>query len=141
MTGQGLHGYRAEHTADLRIEAWAPCREDCVAEAVSALVASFAEVEAGMPRFPVECLVSAEDDDELLAAVFDEVIYLLHARGQVPVRTRVSAESTGRYRVRFGAVGIAAVTLTGPLPKALCHREMRLAPSDPGWRCVVSFDA
>jgi SHS2 domain-containing protein len=32
------------HTADLRIEAWAPTREECLAEAVRSLVDSFAVV-------------------------------------------------------------------------------------------------
>ena len=34
------------HTADARIEAWAPTREQCVAEAITALVAGFAAVLA-----------------------------------------------------------------------------------------------
>jgi SHS2 domain-containing protein len=36
------------HPADLRIEAWGPTREDCLAEAVLGLVDSFAVV-AGRP--------------------------------------------------------------------------------------------
>ncbi|HEV8559398.1 MAG TPA: archease [Actinophytocola sp.] len=37
-------GHRAvPHTADIRIEAWAPTREACLGEAVAALVESFAD--------------------------------------------------------------------------------------------------
>ncbi len=39
------------HTADLRIEAWGPTREDCIAEALRGLVESFAEMHgAGASR-------------------------------------------------------------------------------------------
>jgi hypothetical protein len=46
---EATRGHRkALHPADLRIEAWGPTREDCIAEAVRGLAGSFAVV-AGRP--------------------------------------------------------------------------------------------
>jgi SHS2 domain-containing protein len=44
---------KALHPADLRIEAWGPTREECIAEAVRGLVDSFAIV-AGRPHARAE---------------------------------------------------------------------------------------
>lgn len=41
-------GYRlVAHTADVRVEAWASTREECVSQAVKGMVASFAQVAEG----------------------------------------------------------------------------------------------
>jgi SHS2 domain-containing protein len=48
--GQRIAGHRTvPHTADLRIEAWAATREECLAEAVRGLVGSFAAVAGVQP--------------------------------------------------------------------------------------------
>jgi hypothetical protein len=45
-------GYRTlPHTADLRIEAWAPTREACLAEGVAGLVATFADTAKAEPEW------------------------------------------------------------------------------------------
>ncbi|SCE66445.1 Archease protein family (MTH1598/TM1083) [Micromonospora haikouensis] len=42
-SGSGRGRRSVAHTADVRIEAWAPDREGCVAEAVAAMVETFAD--------------------------------------------------------------------------------------------------
>ena len=42
------------HPADLRIEAWGPTREECIAEAVRGLVGSFAVVAGRAPHARAE---------------------------------------------------------------------------------------
>ena len=83
-------GHRAvPHTADLRIEAWAATREECLAEAARGLVDSFAVVAAARPRRTAERRFIAGADEDLLVAVIDEVIYRLDADGEIPVTVDV----------------------------------------------------
>ena len=49
-SGAGRGHRTVPHTADLRIEAWAPTREECLAEAVRGLVDSFAVVAPQPPQ-------------------------------------------------------------------------------------------
>ena len=56
------------HTADLRIEAWGPTREDCIAEAVRGLVESFADVNQATHQRVIERHLDAGSDADLLAS-------------------------------------------------------------------------
>ena len=69
------------HTADLRIEAWGPTREECIAEAVRGLVESFAVVAGRQPHGRAWRHVTARSDEDLLVALIDEVIYRVHVHG------------------------------------------------------------
>lgn len=63
-------GHRAvAHTADIALEAWGDSREECLAEAVRALVESFAEISRADPGDSVDFSVSEESDEALLVAV------------------------------------------------------------------------
>lgn len=133
-------GHRTSpHTADLRIEAWAPTRERCIAEAVSGLVASFAGNPLPPPDSTVECDVSGDDDAELLVAVLDEVIYRMDTAGQVPAATEVVA-TPGGLRVRFAMVDAATVTTSGAIPKAVSLHELRFGTAGDRWTCSVTID-
>ena len=59
MSGRGHR--TVPHTADLRVEAWAPTREECLAEAVRGLVDSFAVVARGLVRRTAERHLAASD--------------------------------------------------------------------------------
>ena len=52
--GAGRGHRTVPHTADLRVEAWAPTREACLAEAVRGLVDRFAVVAAARTRHTAE---------------------------------------------------------------------------------------
>ena len=83
--GHRIGGHRGmPHTADLGIEAWAPTREECLAEAVRGLVDSFAAVAGLRPQGRASRHVTARPDADLLVAVIDEVIYRLDANGEIP---------------------------------------------------------
>ena len=92
----GGRGHRiVPHTADLRVEAWAPTRESCLAEAVQGLVDGFAVVTAARPRRTAERRFIAGSDEDLLVAVIDEVIYWLDTDGQIPVAVDVRPAPEG----------------------------------------------
>ncbi|MEV6317566.1 archease [Streptomyces sp. NPDC051776] len=81
-----MRGHRAvPHTADIRIEAWAPTRDECIAEAVLGLVDSFADVTGVRPERLVTVSVPEGPAEDILLAVLDEVIYRLEVHGDVPV--------------------------------------------------------
>ncbi|MFF0223928.1 archease [Streptomyces sp. NPDC004629] len=140
--GQPPCGHRSvPHTGDLRVEAWAPTREECVAEAVRGMVASFAELPADASGTVRECVVSAEDDDRLLAGALEEIIYRMDAADELPSDVAVTPEPGGvRVRMRCTMCECSAVTQTGAVPKAVALHGLRLAQDSHGWACRVTLD-
>ena len=62
-------GHRAEpHTADLRIEAWAPTRDGCIRQAVLGTVESFLETSGVRPQHTCQHRLTGDRDDDLLVA-------------------------------------------------------------------------
>ncbi|MGW0885476.1 archease [Streptomyces sp. NPDC002671] len=133
-------GHRSlAHTGDLRVEAWAPTREECIAEAIRGLVSSFAELPAGAPGVARECVVSSEDDGRLLAAVLEEVIYRMDAAGELPVDVAVTPAPHG-VRVRFVMADCSTATQTGAVPKAVALQGLALARDSHGFTGRVTLD-
>jgi SHS2 domain-containing protein len=127
------------HTADARVEAWAPTRERCVAEAVAGLVEAFADVSGAQPATTVEFRVPPGPDEDMLVAVLDRVVYLMDTTGQIPRRAEVSA-ADGGLGVRLEMADPAGVEVTGAAPKAVSLYELRFAAGDTGWSCGVTVD-
>ncbi len=140
--GQRGCGHRSvPHTADLRIEAWGPTREDCIAEAVRGLVESFADVGRSGCRRATECHLAAHSDADLLAAAVEEVIYGLDTDGEIPADVEVSRAADGGIDLRLRVVDAAAVEIVGAAPKAASLSGLTCAP-DPsgGWSGAVTID-
>jgi len=131
------------HAADLALEAWAPAKGECIAEAVQALVESFADVHAATPRESVMLTVDEATDEDLLVRVLNDVIYQLEVHGRVPVEISIAESpdgTEGRADVRFAAARADEARLVGALPKAVSLHELRFAPSGGLWRCHVTVD-
>jgi len=129
------------HTADLRIQAWAPTREECLAEAVRGLVDSFAVVAGRVPTGRARRHLTARLDEDLLVAVIDEVIYRLDTDGQIPVSMAVRRAPDGGVIVLFALVPVAEAEITGAVPKAASLHRLRCAPDAAGrWSCAVTVD-
>src|SRR5262245_46367993 len=128
-------GHRAvPHTADVRIEAWGATREQCLAEAVLALVECFADV-SGARAARVQRIRMAEGvGDDLLADLLDEVIFRLEVHGEVPVDVEAEVDDRG-LDVRLAVTDVAAVQITGAAPKAVSLHELHLSRSPDGWTC------
>jgi len=146
------------HTADLRIEAWAPTRDECIAEALRGLVGSFADLAGVAGARSTERRVTARTDADLLAAAADELIYLLDAEGEIPVTIQVRPPEPEQASAPGGPAGspggerastilvlalapVEAAQVTGAIPKAVTLHELACAPAGPGsWRASMTVD-
>jgi SHS2 domain-containing protein len=135
-----VEGHRTvAHTADVRIEAWAPTFEGCLAEAVSGLVAGFADTAGVTPDETLTTEVTGDSDPDLLAAVLDEVIYVLDTRGRVPCRADLTPGPTGT-EMRLHLAPVGAAELVGAVPKAVTLHDLRFERTADGWWCGVTVD-
>ena len=127
------------HTADLRVEAWAPTREGCIAQAVLGTVDSFLDTSSVHPERSRRCRLSGHSDEDLLVAVLDEVVYLLDTTGEAPLDVELEPDDGG-VDVRFAMCDATALPQTGAVPKAVSLHELYFAPGPGGWRCSVTLD-
>jgi SHS2 domain-containing protein len=133
-------GYRLlPHTADVALEAWAPVRHECVAQAVRALVGCFAEPRAAGPSESVRVALDRGSDEDLLVSALDEVIRLVDVHGRIPVDVSVEERSDGA-EIRFETVPISEAWIIGAVPKAVSLHELRFGRTGGTWRCHVIVD-
>ncbi len=135
-------GHRSvPHTADLRIEAWGPTREDCLAEAVRGLVESFAEVGPVAQLRARACRLAAGSDADLLAAAVEEVIYRMDADGEIPAAVQVSRSAGGDIDLTLAMTDVSGAEIVGAVPKAASLSGLRCAAGRSGeWWCAVTVD-
>lgn len=140
MSSEAARGHRTlPHTADIRVQAWAGTREDCLAEAVAGLVDSFADTTRVAPQWSVDTDIQAPSDEDALVAALDEVIYLLETQGGVPVHAEATPVEGG-LRLRLDLAPVAAVPVFGATPKAVTLHGLRFERCDGGWACEVTVD-
>ncbi|NYI03653.1 archease [Allostreptomyces psammosilenae] len=139
-SADGERGHRSlPHTADVRIEAWAPTREECVAQAVLGLVESFADLATAKPARSVTVSVEEGTAQDVLLAVLDEVVYRLDAFDEVPVDAEVEAVDGG-LELRLAVTGTDAVEIVGAAPKGVALHGLRIGAEGPRWSCAVTVD-
>ncbi len=137
---QSLRGHRSvPHTADVCLCAWAESREECLAEAVRGLVSGFARVPSRTRTTTRERLVTAQDNERLLAAVLEEVIYLLEVHQELAVDAAVRPVAGGAV-VQFAVVDAAGAEQIGAVPKAVALHGLRMDHRDGAWSCQVTLD-
>ncbi|MCP2164261.1 archease [Goodfellowiella coeruleoviolacea] len=127
------------HTADIRIQAWAPTEQECLAEAVAALVDSFADTAGASAQRVVESDLTADSAEDALVAVLDEVIYLLDTEGVVPLDVAVDRGARGP-RLRMAVTPVDALDVTGAVPKAVTLHGLRMARDERGWTGTATID-
>lgn len=127
------------HTADLRIEAWAPTRDGCIRQAVLGTIASFLDTSSARPNHTRVRRLTDDRDDDLLVGVLDEVIYLLDTTGEAPVDVDVDG-ADGGVDVTFAMADATTLPQIGAVPKAVSLNELRFSHGQKGWRCAVTLD-
>jgi SHS2 domain-containing protein len=141
LDGAGRRHRKPLHPADLRIEAWGPTREECIAEAIRGLVDSFAVVAGRRPHARAERRMTARTDEELLLAVIDEVLRSLDADSEIPASVVVRPAPDGGIVMSLALVHAADAEIIGAVPKAASPRGLRCAPDPAGqWVCAVAVD-
>ena len=133
MSGVAGQGHRTvPHTANLRLEAWAPTREECLAEAVRGLVGSFADVSGARPHRTAQRHLAAGPAEDLLVAAIDEAIYWLDAEGEIPVSAAVRPADDGGADLALSLADAAAAEIIGAVPKAASLHDLWCAPDEAG---------
>lgn len=127
------------HTADMTVEAWAPTREDCIAQAVLGLVEGFADISGAPTLAERDVTIGPGSPEDQLVAVLDEVIYRLDTAGEVPIKVSVAGDRAG-LRVRFETAAVSDVLQIGAIPKAVALHGLVFQESENGWRCSVTID-
>jgi SHS2 domain-containing protein len=127
------------HTADLRIEAWAPSRDGCIRQAVLGTVESFLDLSSAYADHTRLRRLIADRDDDLLVAMLDEVIYLLDTVAQAPIDLELQ-EVEGGVDVTFAMADANTLPQVGAVPKAVSLNELRFSHGRHGWRCLVTLD-
>jgi SHS2 domain-containing protein len=127
------------HTADIRIEAWAPAREQCIAEAVRGMVDTFADTSRHGETAVREVHVPAQPDADLLTSVLDEVIYRLDRDGEIPIDVQITATDDALI-VRFMMADADSMRPIGAVPKAVSLHELKFVGNADGWSCAVTLD-
>lgn len=141
LSGRPAVGYRLlPHTADVVVEAWAPTRAACLAEAVRGLVAVFADTAGVAASRSVAFTLDPAGDEELLVRLLEEVIYLVDVDGVVPVDTHVEPAADGGLCGGFDVAPLALGMVIGPAPKAVAWHQLSFARGQAGWVCRVMID-
>lgn len=133
-------GHRSvPHTADLRVQAWGPTREQCFAEAVRAVSESFVDLTGATGTGRRSAVIRADKDEDLLVALLDELVYGLDTTGVVPVDVDLTAVPGG-LEADFRDAAVDSLPLVGATPKAVTLHELACARSPAGWSCTVTLD-
>jgi len=139
MAGRGSGHRTVPHTADLRVEAWAPTRDGCIRQVVLAVVESFLDLSSAHADHTRLGRLVADRDDDLLVAVLDEVIYLLDTAAEAPVDLELH-DVSGGVGVTFTMADASTLPQLGAVPKAVSLNELRFSHGRHGWRCLVTLD-
>jgi SHS2 domain-containing protein len=138
--GDVRRGHRTvAHTADLRVEAWAPSRELCIAEAVLGTVAAFVDTSSARVVSARRHRLDVGSDEDLLVAVLNEVIYLMDTIHEIPVNLDVTPRGDG-VDVWFAMADAGELAQVGAVPKGVSLHELRFGRDRRGWSCSVTVD-
>ncbi|MFI6604707.1 hypothetical protein ACIBHX_51510 [Nonomuraea sp. NPDC050536] len=137
QTTQPSHRVRIEE-GHLVLDAWAPGRAACVAEALHALTAGVRWPGAAVPGEQITESLQAEPDADLLAQAMDLAIRRMTTFGQVPVDVEVAEHPDGTTTLVMLMVAHAELRyLPTQSPAA---EDVVLARAGGGWCCHAVVD-
>lgn len=105
-----------------------------------ALAESFSDPAAAPAARDHTVRLPDDGDEDLLLALFDEVVYRLDTAGEIPVGLALDAEPGGVLRAVFRMADAAALPVTGAAPKAPTRHGLAVIRGADGWRCAVTVD-
>ena len=101
---------------------------------------TFADMEGLVAHETRAVSLEPADDDEMLIALLDEVIYLVDALAFVPVTVELEARADGGLTGSFQTAPATAVAVTGAVPKGISRSELFIGSRRGRWRCSVEVD-
>lgn len=116
MNGRETGHRTVPHTADLRVEAWAPTREGCIPQAVLGTIDSFLDTSSARPNRTHRCQLVGLSDEDLLAAVLEEILYLLDTENEAPIDVELEPIDTG-VDVRLAMCESRSCPRSAPCPR------------------------
>lgn len=128
------------HTADVRIEAWAPTAEECYEEAVAAFVDIFADVTGASTGQPRPFHVGPGSPELLLILLLDEVLLAVDVEGLVPRAVHVERPGSDGLEGVFTLVPVDEVNVVGAVAKGVSYQGLLFGAQDGRWRCQATVD-
>jgi SHS2 domain-containing protein len=129
-------GHRSlSRTGSVLIEAWAPTRSGCFAEAVRALVDRFADTTSVVVTQSTPLRIEAGSDTELLATLLEEVVFLREVFGLLPAGVVVDEALDGGLGGTLDLAPLDGIKIVGPAPRAVCREELEFAWDGELWAC------
>ncbi len=127
------------HTADTRIQAWAPTIGECIAQAVLGTAGSFLDLDGAASTSERDLHVEPGEPQDRLVAVLDEVIYLMDTTGQIPIKA-TAVHDQNRLRLHLTMADLTAIPQTGAVPKAVALHQLTFEHRAGQWTCTVTLD-
>ncbi|MFF4622691.1 archease [Nonomuraea jabiensis] len=127
------------HTADTRIQAWAPTTGECIGQAVLGMAESFLDLRGAAATGEYDLHVAPGEPQDQLVTVLDEVIYLMDTTGQIPINVAPRQEGD-RLSVHLAMVDLTTVPQTGAVPKAVALHQLTFEHRAGQWTCTVTVD-
>ncbi|MEQ4724288.1 archease [Nonomuraea sp. B19D2] len=127
------------HTADTRIQAWAPTTGECIAQAVLGMADSFLDLRGAAAGSECDLHVGPGEPQDQLVAVLDEVIYLMDTTGQIPINVATQQEEN-RLSLHLTMADLTTVPQTGAVPKAVALHQLTFEHRAGQWTCTVTLD-
>jgi SHS2 domain-containing protein len=128
------------HTADVVIEAWAPTRAACYAEAVRALVSSFADTSQVVVTETAPVRLEPASDEELLVALLEEVVFLLDVLGMLPADAVIEEALDGGLGGTLDLAAVNGANLVGAVPKVVSRAGLGFGFDGEQWVCRATID-
>lgn len=128
------------HTDAVAIEAWAPTRAGCYAEAVRALVDTFADTSQVVVTESAPLRIESASDEELLVALLEEVIFLLGVLGVLPAGVVVEEALDGGLGGMLDLAPVNGAMLVGTVPKSVSRAGLAFGFNDDLWTCQATID-
>lgn len=127
------------HTADTRIQAWAPTTGECIAQAVLGLADSFLDLAGAAAIGEYDLDVEPGEPPDQVVAVLEEVIYLMDTTGQIPINA-AAVQDRNRLVLHLTMADLATVPQIGAVPKAVALHQLAFGRQAGRWVCTVTLD-
>ncbi len=126
-----------EHTADVALRVWGRSLEDLFCNAARGMFAQMADLTQTAPTVRREITLEADDEEALLVAWLNELLYLREVNREVYVRFNVRFPRPGA--VHGTAEGAHCAKIARPI-KAATYHDLRIARTDSGYEATIVFD-